>query len=478
VQTSVNNVVVDAHFEITVLSTRTVAAIKERLRRVIPGKPPLSTIALWFQGQPLDDEQTVQDILQELAEDAELDDDDDDKDENDDENDESKDDTRRIVLTLDMLPPVDPKFVAQLDEKMPDLTTSQLLDAYAMNEAVLYHNHAALLAAAAAAAQQEQSASSENDTGKGGEQNEDSTQQQQQQQQRQPIHLQLQQEAARIRQDLELLLMQKQQPSGSSSSISPQQQQQQQQDGGGGGSIISKVTELLNDVETPVVKAKLQAANPIQKRGHRVRHYAAIGTGITTTTSSTSTSRSSSYTTLRRMIQTNFNVQWGDTLRYFCLFIFFGYFGGRTPASRAILLLGAPSVFVLQARPVKLLLKQVLYTLLDHPYGILLSLLPAPQQAILSLNHAEAMKTIYGIPAPAAGKATKRTGRKRTSTRKAGPTSNDSDDDGQDQDELERQEQFLDKMRDEDDDDDESDEEFFDAREEEEEESEDDEDDE
>jgi hypothetical protein len=34
--------------------------------------------------------------------------------------------------------------------------------------------------------------------------------------------------------------------------------------------------------------------------------------------------------------------------------------------------------------------------MLDHPPGIFLSLLPAPQQAILSLNVGKGMKTIYG----------------------------------------------------------------------------------
>jgi hypothetical protein len=78
------------------------------------------------------------------------------------------------------------------------------------------------------------------------------------------------------------------------------------------------------------------------------------------------------------------------------LFLFFGHFGGRTPASRAILLLGAPAVFVLQARPVKLWMKQLLYALLDQPPGIFLSLLPAPQQTILSLRVGEAMQIVYG----------------------------------------------------------------------------------
>jgi len=52
--------------------------------------------------------------------------------------------------------------------------------------------------------------------------------------------------------------------------------------------------------------------------------------------------------------------------------------------------------FVLQARPVKILLKQTFYALANPP-GIFLSLLPAPQQAILSFNENDAREELYGI---------------------------------------------------------------------------------
>ena len=41
-----------------------------------------------------------------------------------------------------MVPPVDPKFATQL-HKMFDMSTSELLDAYAANAAAMYHNSAA-----------------------------------------------------------------------------------------------------------------------------------------------------------------------------------------------------------------------------------------------------------------------------------------------------------------------------------------------
>ncbi len=63
--------------------------------------------------------------------------------------------------------------------------------------------------------------------------------------------------------------------------------------------------------------------------------------------------------------------------------------------SRSIMMLGAPACFIIQARPVKVAIKQLFYTI-GEPPGILLSLLPAPQQAIMSCDYDEAMRTIYG----------------------------------------------------------------------------------
>lgn len=57
--------------------------------------------------------------------------------------------------------------------------------------------------------------------------------------------------------------------------------------------------------------------------------------------------------------------------------------------------LGAPLCFVLQARPVKIAMKQLFYTI-GEPPSILLSLLPAPQQTIMGLNYHSAMVNLYG----------------------------------------------------------------------------------
>ena len=63
--------------------------------------------------------------------------------------------------------------------------------------------------------------------------------------------------------------------------------------------------------------------------------------------------------------------------------------------SRTIMLLGAPACFIIQARPVKVAIKQLFYTI-GEPPGILLSLLPAPQQAIMSCHYDDAMRFVYG----------------------------------------------------------------------------------
>lgn len=71
--------------------------------------------------------------------------------------------------------------------------------------------------------------------------------------------------------------------------------------------------------------------------------------------------------------------------------------------------LGAPLCFVLQARPVKIAMKQLFYTV-GKPPAILLSLLPAPQQAIMSLNYGAAMADLYGKEGVALGATSGRNG--------------------------------------------------------------------
>lgn len=332
IKTALGNIMLDQSVELTVNRSRNVASLKQSLSRQLLGRPPVAALRLTLAGKVLDDDVLVDELV------------DDDDEEEDDDDDEEEEGGRRLVLQLDMVPPVDPKFFPQLERYMEEITTSDLLDAYTVNEAAVYHNAALLM----------QEAVDEHDGNDEDEDEDDEPVVSSSSNNGVLVSLQIRQQAARMRHDLEEQL------------------------------LSSKASqELLQDTTPPHQKMQ-QSQTEIQVRGDRVRtlHAQAASGGV--------------HTSLRLTIQRNLNINWGDSIRYFCLFLFFGHFGGRTPASRAILLLGAPAVFVLQARPVKLYMKQLLYAFLDQPPAILLSLLPAPQQAILSLRMGEAMEIVYG----------------------------------------------------------------------------------
>ena len=70
------------------------------------------------------------------------------------------------------------------------------------------------------------------------------------------------------------------------------------------------------------------------------------------------------------------------------------------------MLWGAPMCFILQARPVKLFFKQAFFVLSDPP-GIFLSLLPAPQQALLNFDMEKAYNALYQTEKQKAAEAAK-----------------------------------------------------------------------
>ena len=325
VKTALGPKVLDQSIELTVNRSRDIASLKEALRRQLPGRPPVGTMELVLHGRRLPDDMLMDELIDE-----------DDQDDDEEEDDEDSAASSALVLQLDMVPPVDPKFVQQLERDMTELTTAELLEAYTANEAAMYQN-AALL--------QQQPSLSASDHVEGDDEpelaKEDGP----------LLTTQMRDRAAQIRQNLQESILN-----------------------------TPNAQKLLSSTLAPAAIQQSELLQAKQIRGQRVRHTAV----------------SSVKTSLKRKIQHIWNINWATSVRYFCLFLFFGYFGGRTATSRAILLLGAPSVFVLQARPVQLFVKQLLYTLLDQPPGILLSLMPAPQQAILSLNMGQAMSTIYG----------------------------------------------------------------------------------
>jgi len=329
--------ILDQKVEIEMQRRRTIAMVKDNLRRSLPNKPPVSLMQILHDGRVLGDDETLDQLLLEQEE----------EDDDDDDHDEGEEDKKQTLqFTVDMVPPVEGKFTKVLEEQVNDLTTAELLRLYAVNEAALHemslslHTNADSTAAAS-------SISDEDDEDEEQEDDDLPTQQ------TTLVAPRIQHRADQIESQLRTLL--------------------QNQKGNGGNNVES----ILAETRPP---SAIQAVTEI--RGERVIH-AVPSRGVTTS--------------LRRQIQHNFNVQsWSDTIRYICLFIIFGLFGGRTPSSRLILLLGAPSVLFFQARPVKLLWKHVLYTLINDPPGILLSMLPAPQQALFHLDMAQAMQDIYG----------------------------------------------------------------------------------
>jgi hypothetical protein len=353
-----------AAVELTVHRSRDVASLKNALRRQLPGRPPVDTIRLLHGGAVLRDDLLVNEILEDQDEDDDEDEEDDEEDDLDEEGGGGRRRRNRLVLQLDMVPPVDPRFVTQLPSQMDGMTVSELLDAYAYNEAAALVNAQLLLAAedeeggdegagrgapgpSGGGGGDDEEGDGESDEAAGGVHRRGSAAAAG----RGSVTARIREAAAQIRADLDATVLR---------------------------SEASR--RAVREGSAPALASRSPNLQERQVRGQRVRQAAQGGVR----------------TTLRRKVQRNLNVNWPDTARHFCLFLFFGYFGGRTPLSRAVLLLGAPSVFLLQARPVKRWIRRALHAAADHPPPILLSLLPAPQQSILSLDVQAAMEAIYG----------------------------------------------------------------------------------
>jgi hypothetical protein len=303
---------------------RNIASIKQSVSRQWPGKPPLSSIHFVYQSQRLtDDNLLIADLLE--------DDDDDDDDA------EEEGDGKKLVFYLDMIPPVDPKtFLSELESKLNEVTTAELLNAYAINEAALYYNSLILA--------ESSSISSDNDPHDDASSAPTQT--------LPLVSIRIRERAAQIQRDWQESVL-----------------------------ATPHARTLLSETESPAEKRKHAAVATAEVRGQRVRY-----TGISGLQGQT-----------KRLVQHQFNIEdWPQTFKHCALFLFFGWFGGRTTLSRTILLLGAPGIFLLQARSIKSYWRRALYALLDHPPAIVLSLFPAPQQAILSLNVASALQTLYG----------------------------------------------------------------------------------
>jgi hypothetical protein len=132
VTTASGSALLDQSAEITAHGSRTVAFVKRALQKQFPGRPPVEAMRLIYGGKVLQDDM----LVNELVDDSDDDDDDDQAD--------GQVKTREVLLVLDMIPPVDPKSKLQ-DHQLEELTVSELLDAYAMNEAAVFQNAAGMV---------------------------------------------------------------------------------------------------------------------------------------------------------------------------------------------------------------------------------------------------------------------------------------------------------------------------------------------
>jgi hypothetical protein len=223
VQTLLNSPLLDQSVELTMARSRNLASLKKSVSRSLPGRPPESLLYFRYQGRLLqDDQMLIDELMNEKEENDEEDEDDEEK--------ESSGST--LTLQLDMIPPVDPKFAAtQLSLQLPQMTTSELLDAYTTNAAAMYRHAQSILR--------------ENDVDELVTTASSTS-----------LSVQLQQQARLLRQDLEATFSEKAlQLLTPSSSL-----QQPTEEGGGGGGDETK-GEPITDAHT----------GTIQQRGQRIR---------------------------------------------------------------------------------------------------------------------------------------------------------------------------------------------------------------
>jgi hypothetical protein len=333
IQTSSGSAVLDQSIELeNVTPSRTIASIKSSISKKLSSKPPPSIIALRFDGRLLADEELVRDIVKEAKEEEEAE-------EEHDEAEDADQSAAGLVFTMDTIVPVDPKFVPDLERKFPDLTSEELLQAYAANEAALYQNSLILEQVPII-----KNLSSEDEDAD--DQDEDDDVAVPQSDHLVSVNAVIRERIARIRADLDTTVL-----------------------------ATENAKTLLADALSPNAKIKQQPK--VEIKGQRIR-------------------RPEKSIALRGVVQRNLNINWFYTGRAMFALLFCGFFGGKSAVSKSIMLLGAPLIVILQLRPVKAALTQFIYALLLHPPSIILSLLPVPQQVMLSMDVDAAMLAIYG----------------------------------------------------------------------------------
>jgi hypothetical protein len=335
IKTGLNSPLVDQVWESTCSRTRTVLSVKQSLARQMKGRPPVETQTLLLHGvEVLDDDAILGDIA------AEEEDDEDDDDEDDE--DKDSDGMVKLQLTLDMPPPIDAKFATEYGELLSKLSKKELLEAYAANMAAMNHVSDAILeeASPAPAAVDDGEVSDDDEDDNDQTDNFVTT--------------------AATTGERATLKMRKQ-------------------------ALLIQEQLLLTMPENVQTVIRTDPRSQTEEDEEAKTQLAARKLGI----------QGGASMNVKRMVQHNMNIQWADTVRNALLFLFFGYFGARDPLSKMCMLAMAPLCFVMQARPAKVAMKQLFYAI-GKPPGIFLSLLPAPQQAIMDLDFNTAMTDLYG----------------------------------------------------------------------------------
>ena len=121
------SVLIDQSIEITASPSRTVQSLKQSVSRQFKSRPPMEAVVLRLDGQVLDDETLVSDLVDE-------------EDEDEDDEDEDDDGLPKLTIIVDMIPPVDPKFGTEMKQRLDDMTNEEVFDAYISNLAAMHQN--------------------------------------------------------------------------------------------------------------------------------------------------------------------------------------------------------------------------------------------------------------------------------------------------------------------------------------------------
>ena len=347
ISTNLQSSLLDQTLDFTASRKRTVLSLKQAVSKTMRGRPPLSSVILKFSGRLLEDDEIVDDIVAEVEEDN-----DDDSDVEDDDD----DGMLKLKLTCDIVPPVDAKFGIEFREKATQMSTKELLDAYCVNMAGMMYN---------SELQQQESVAMQSDIADD-EDDDDIVEAPIGGQQNQNHALNIRKRAASIQKQMEQSL------SGNVLELMEQEHERVQAHVKGSDGAVDS-----GDSEKVIYGLVPQDSSSSRRSGRKGK-----------------TLKGGATMNIKRSLQRNMNVNWADTTRNSLLFLFFGYFGGRNSFSRTFLLLSSPLCFLIQTRPMKVAMKQLFYTI-GEPPGILLSLLPAPQQAIMSLDYGKSMRELY-----------------------------------------------------------------------------------